>query len=116
VALDRHKAIRQGHNLFLDQPPETLSNIIETLLATEENMWLLQRWRQVCKGWKLHIDSYTGPEGHWQRYLRIELQDLWTPPTKALLKPNNIKASTRSQERSVSAACGPRFIDSMVSF
>ena len=40
-------------------------------------MWLLQKWRQVCKRWKLHIDSYTGPEGHWQRYLRIELQDLW---------------------------------------
>jgi len=40
-------------------------------------MWLLQKWRQVCKRWKLHIDSYTGPEGHWQRYLRIELHDLW---------------------------------------
>jgi len=40
-------------------------------------MWRLQRWRQVCKSWKLHIDSYTGPEGHWQRNLRIEIHDLW---------------------------------------
>jgi len=35
LTFDRHKALRRGHNLFLDQPPETLSNIIETLPATE---------------------------------------------------------------------------------
>jgi len=77
LTFNRHKAIRQGHNLFRNQPPETLSNIIETLSATEDNMWLLQRWRQVCKGWQLHIESYTGPEGHWQRNLRNEIQELW---------------------------------------
>ena len=33
LAFDRHKVIRRGHNLFLDQPLETLSNIIETLPA-----------------------------------------------------------------------------------
>jgi len=77
LAFDWHKVIRRGHNLFLGQPLETLSNIIDTLPATEDNMWRLQRWRQVCKSWKLHIDSYTGPEGHWQRNLRIEIHDLW---------------------------------------
>jgi len=49
LTFDRHKIIRRGHNLFLDQPLETLSNIIETLPATENNMWRLQKWRQVCK-------------------------------------------------------------------
>jgi len=77
LTFDRHKVIRRGHNLFLDQPLESFSNIIETLPATEDNMWLLQKWRQVCKGWKLYIDSYTGPEGHWQRNLRNETQNLW---------------------------------------
>ena len=39
-----------------------------------------------------------------------------TPPTKALLKLNSFKALPRSRERSVSAAYGPRFIDSTSSF
>ena len=39
-----------------------------------------------------------------------------TPPTKSLLKPNNFKALLRSQESSVSSACGPRFTGSMTSF
>jgi len=37
----------------------------------------LQGWRQVCRGWKLHIDSYTGPDDHCQRTLRTEIHDLW---------------------------------------
>ena len=37
----------------------------------------LQGWRQVSRGWKLHIDSYTGPDDHWQRNLRTEIHDLW---------------------------------------
>ena len=37
----------------------------------------LQGWRQVCRGWKLHIDSYTGPGDHWQLNLRTEIQELW---------------------------------------
>jgi len=77
LTFNRHKAIRQGHNLFRNQPLETHSNIIETLPTTEDNMWVLQRWGQVCKGWKLHIESYTGPEGHWQRNFRSEIQGLW---------------------------------------
>jgi len=40
-------------------------------------MWQLRKWRRVCKRWQRHIDSYTRPEGHWQRHLRKELQDLW---------------------------------------
>ena len=76
LTFDRHKVLRLGYNLFHEQPPETLSNIIDTLPATEDNMWQLRKWRQVCQRWKLHIDSYTKPEGHWRRHLRKELQDL----------------------------------------
>jgi hypothetical protein len=36
LTIDRHKVIRRGHNLSLDQPLETLSNIIETLPAKED--------------------------------------------------------------------------------
>jgi len=77
LTFHRHKMLRRGYNHFHDQPPETLSNIIDTLLVTEDNMWQLRKWRQVCQRWQLHIDSYIQPEGHWQRHLRKELQDLW---------------------------------------
>jgi len=40
-------------------------------------MRLLQGWKQVNRGWKLHIDSYTGPDNHWQRNLQTEICDLW---------------------------------------
>jgi len=73
---NRNKAIRRGRNLFHDQPTETLSNIMETLPTTEENMRLLQGWKQVSRGWKHHINSYTGPDNHWQRNLRTEIWDL----------------------------------------
>ena len=62
---DRNKAIRRGRNLFHDQPTETISNIMKTLPTTEENMRLLQGWKQVSRGWKHHINSYTGPDNHW---------------------------------------------------
>ena len=77
LTFDRNKAIRRGRNLFQDQPTETLTNIIETLPTTEDNMRLLQGWKQVSRGWKLHIGSYTGPDNHWQRNLRTEICDLW---------------------------------------
>ena len=60
-----------------DQPAETLSIIIDTLPTTEENMRLLQTWKQVSRGWKRHIDSYTGPDNHWQRNFRVEIRLLW---------------------------------------
>jgi len=50
---------------------------METLPTTEENMRLLQGWKQVSRGWKHHINSYTGPDNHWQRNLRTEIWDLW---------------------------------------
>jgi len=77
LKFDRNKAIRRGRNLFHDQPIETLSNIVETLPTTEESMRLLQGWKQVCRGWKHHINSYTGPDNHWQRSFRTEIRDLW---------------------------------------
>jgi len=77
LTFDRNKVMRRGRNLFLGQPPETLSNIIETLPTTEDNMRRLQGWRQVSRAWELHIDSYTGPDDHWQRNLRTEIHDLW---------------------------------------
>ena len=40
-------------------------------------MWQLRKWRQFCKRWQLHVESYTRPEGYWQRHLRKELQELW---------------------------------------
>jgi len=40
-------------------------------------MRLLQGWKQVSRGWKQHINSYTGPDTHWQRNLRTEISDLW---------------------------------------
>jgi len=61
LQFDRNKAIRRGRHLFHNQPIETLSNIVETLPTTEESMRLLQGWKQVCRGWKHHISSYTGP-------------------------------------------------------
>jgi len=73
----RNKAIRRGRNLFYDQPTETVSNIVDTLPTTEENMRLLQGWKQVSRGWKHHINSYMGPDNHWQRNLRTEIRDLW---------------------------------------
>ena len=42
LTFDRNKAIRRGRNLFHDQPTETLSNIMEALPTTQENMRLLQ--------------------------------------------------------------------------
>ena len=77
LTFNRNKAIRRGLNLFHDQPAETLSNIIDTLTTTEENMRLLQKWKQVSRGWKHHINSYTGPDNHWQRNLRLEIRHLW---------------------------------------
>jgi len=82
LTFDRNKSIRRGRNLFQDQPTETLSNIMETLpkqssSTTEENMRLLQGWKQVSRGWKHHINSYTGPDNHWQRNLRTEIRNLW---------------------------------------
>jgi len=40
-------------------------------------MRLLQKWKQASRGWKQHINSYTGPDTHWQRNLRMEISDLW---------------------------------------
>jgi len=40
-------------------------------------MRLLQTWKQVSRGWKRHIDSYTGPDNHWQRNFRVEIRLLW---------------------------------------
>jgi len=77
LTFDRNKAIRRGLNLFHDQPAETLSNIIDTLPTTEENMRLLQKWKQVSRGWKHHMNSYTGPDNHWQCNLRSEIRHLW---------------------------------------
>ena len=77
LTFDRNKAKCRSRNLFHDQPTETLSNIIETLPTTKENMRLLQGWKQVSRGWKYHINSYTGPDNHWQRNLRTEIYDLW---------------------------------------
>ena len=77
LTFDRNRAKRQGPNLFLDQPAETLSIVIDTLPTTEENMRLLQTWKQVSRGWKRHIDSYTGPDNHRQRNLRGEIRLLW---------------------------------------
>jgi len=77
LTFDRNKAIRRGRNLFHDQPTETFSNIMETLPTTEENMRLLEGWKQVSRGWKHHINSYTGPDNHWQRNLRTEIRNLW---------------------------------------
>jgi len=67
LTFDRHKVIRRGHNLFLDQPLETLINIIETLPATEDNMWLLQRWGQVCKGSRIYGCPCTDGQLPWCR-------------------------------------------------
>ena len=69
--------IRQGRNLFHNQPIETLSNIIDTLHTTEENMRLLQGWKQVCRGWWYHISTYTDPDNQWQRNLRTEVRSTW---------------------------------------
>jgi len=77
LTFDGNKAIRRGLNLFHDQPAETLSNIIDTLPTTEENMRLLQKWKQVSRGWKHHMNSYTGPDNHWQCNLRSEIRHLW---------------------------------------
>jgi len=77
LTFDRNRAKRQGPNLFQDQPAETLSIIIDTLPTTEENMRLLQIWKQVSRGWKHHINSYTGPDNHWQRNFRLEIRHLW---------------------------------------
>jgi len=77
LTFDRNRAKRRGPNLFQDQPAETLSNIIDTLPTTEEHMRLLQIWKQVSRGWKHHINSYTGPDNHRQRNLRLEIRHLW---------------------------------------
>jgi len=77
LAFDRNKAIRRGRNLCHDQPTETLINIVETLPTMEENLRLLQGRKQVSRGCKHHINSYTGPDNHWQRNLRTEIRDLW---------------------------------------
>jgi len=72
----RNRVRRQGPNPFLDQPAETLSIIIDTLPTTEENMRLLQTWKQVSRGWKSHIESYSGPDNQWQCKLRVEIRSL----------------------------------------
>jgi len=61
LKFNKNKAIRRGRNLFHNQPIEILSNIVETLPTTEDNMRLLQGWKQVCRGWRHHISTYTGP-------------------------------------------------------
>jgi len=40
-------------------------------------MRLLQTWKQVSRGWQSHIESYSGPNNHWQHNLRGELRVLW---------------------------------------
>ena len=77
LTFDRHRVRRQGPNPFLDQPAETLSIIIDTLPTTEENTRLLQTWKQVSRGWKRHIESYSGPDNQWQCNLRVEIRSLW---------------------------------------
>ena len=42
LIFNKNKAIRQCLNLFRDLPNEILSNIVETLSTTEDNMILLQ--------------------------------------------------------------------------
>jgi hypothetical protein len=77
LTFDRNRARRQGPNPFQDQPVETLSIIIDTLPTTEENMRLLQTWKLVSRGWQRHIESYSGPNNHWQHNLRGEFRVLW---------------------------------------
>jgi len=50
---------------------------VETLPTTEDSIRLLQGWKQVCRGWKHHISTYTPPDNHWQHNLRIEIRELW---------------------------------------
>jgi len=77
LVFKKNKAIRQGRNLFHNQPIEILSNVIETLQTTEDNMRLLQGWKRVCRGWRHHISTYTDPDNQWQRNLRMEVREIW---------------------------------------
>ena len=77
LIFNKNKAIRQGLNLFHSLPSEILSNIVKTLPTTEDNMILLQGWKQVCRSWRHHISTYTAPDNQWQRNLRPEMRELW---------------------------------------
>ena len=77
LIFNKNKAIRQGQNLCHNQPIGIISNIIETFPTTEDNMRLLQGWKQVCRGWRHHISTYTGPDNQWQRNLRTEVREMW---------------------------------------
>jgi len=77
LTFDRNRATRQGPNPFQDQPVETFCTIIDTLPTTEENMRLLQQWKQVSRGWHSHIESYSGPNNHWQHNLRGDFRAWW---------------------------------------
>jgi len=50
---------------------------VETLPTTEDNMILLQGWKQVCRSWRHHIRTYTDPDNQWQRNLRTEMREVW---------------------------------------
>jgi len=77
LVFNKRKVIPQGRNLFHNQPIETISNIIDTLQPTKGNMNLMQLWKQVCRGWWHHINTYTYPDNHWQRNLRTEMGGIW---------------------------------------
>jgi len=50
---------------------------VETLPTTEDSLRLLQGWKQVCRGWRHHINTYAAPDNHWQRNLRTEIREVW---------------------------------------
>jgi len=73
LVFNKRKVIPQGRNLFHNQPIETISNIIDTLQPTKGNMNLMKLWKQVCRIWWHHINTYTDPDNQWQRNLRTEM-------------------------------------------
>jgi len=77
LCFNKNKAIRQGLNLFYNLPIEILSHVVDTLSTSQDNMNILQGWKQVCRNWNRHIRVYMDPDNHWQRNLRKELNLAW---------------------------------------
>ena len=77
LSFDKNKAIRQGPNLFHNLPSEILSHVVDTLPTSHDNMSNLQRWKQVCRNWNHHLRVYMDPDNHWQRNLRMEMNEAW---------------------------------------
>jgi len=74
---NKNKAIRQGINFFHNLPLEILSHVVDTLSTSQDNMSILQRWKQVCRNWNRHISVYMDPDNYWQRNLRMEMNTAW---------------------------------------